>query len=101
MTITLTIPDSALPAWELRLAEYNAGSGEAPVTLEQYWQILVTEATDNYVAAKLAADLEAMAGDTDLVAAGLKAMTVSSERRATALAAFEAALLMPSPASQG
>lgn len=56
MTITTEIPDSALPAWEIRLVEFNAGSNKPPVNLQQYWQILVTEATDNYVAAKLDTD---------------------------------------------
>lgn len=60
MTITITIPDFASAAWARRLAEYNAGSGKDPVTLEQYWQILVTEATDNYVEAKKAADNQAL-----------------------------------------
>lgn len=48
MNITLTIPDSALPAWNARLSQFNAGSGQPPVDLTQFLQLQLDEqTTDN------------------------------------------------------
>jgi hypothetical protein len=45
MNVSLSIPDSALPAWQRRLAQYNAGSGSTPLTLEQFIQLQHDEET--------------------------------------------------------
>ena len=100
MTISTTIPDDSLPAWQAVVDKFNAGSGKPAVTIEQFAQIFRDEETARYVAAKTTADLESMAQDDAIVAAGLKAMTVSPEKKASAIAAFEAALLMPAPKNQ-
>lgn len=55
MFITLTIPANALPAWEARLAQFNAGSGQPPVTVEQLNQIVLDEETARLTAAHHAA----------------------------------------------
>lgn len=100
MNILTTIPDESIPAWQARVNQYNAGSGNPAVTIAQFCQIFRDEETARYVAAKSDADLLAMAGDSDLMAAGLKAMNATHGKKATAIAAFEAALLMPAPANQ-
>lgn len=51
MTITLTIPDSASQAWQYRLDQFNAGSGNPPVTLQQFLQLQLDEQTTDNVAA--------------------------------------------------
>jgi hypothetical protein len=45
MNVSLSIPESALPAWQRRLAQYNAGSGVEPLTLEQFIQLQHDEET--------------------------------------------------------
>lgn len=55
MNITLTIPDNALPAWEARLAQFNVGSGQSPVTIEQLNQSFLDEETARLTAAHHAA----------------------------------------------
>lgn len=39
MNISTTIPDDAVAAWQYRVDLYNAGSGQPPVTLEEFCQI--------------------------------------------------------------
>lgn len=51
MNITLTIPDSALPAWNARLSQFNAGSGQPPIDLTQLLQLQLNEQTTANVAA--------------------------------------------------
>lgn len=60
MKITLTIPDDAVPAWEKRVAEFNAGSGQPPVSIEQFNQLILDEETARHVAAKRDADVASM-----------------------------------------
>ena len=50
MNITLTIPDSAVPAVQARVDKYNAGSGEDPITIEQWRQLQSDEQTAQEVA---------------------------------------------------
>ncbi len=63
MTFSFAIPDESLPAWIHRLNQFNAGSGDAPITLEQFIQARAddtnakyTETLANYQRAQLAAD---------------------------------------------
>ena len=92
MNITTTIPDETIPAWQARVDQYNAGSGQPPVDIEGFAQAFRDEETARYVAAKIEADLLAMSGDDALVAAGLKAMCATPEKKAAAIAAFDQAL---------
>jgi len=92
MNITTTIPDETIPAWQARVDQYNAGSGLPPVDIEGFAQIFRDEETARFVAAKTEADLLAMAGDDTLMAAGLKAMRASPEKKSAAIAAFDQAL---------
>lgn len=39
MQITTTIPDEAIPAWQLRVDQFNAGSGQPPVDIKTFAQI--------------------------------------------------------------
>lgn len=57
MNIILTIPDSALPAWNARLSQFNAGSGQPPVDLTQFLQLQLDEQTTDNVAAYNACNL--------------------------------------------
>lgn len=50
MTRTITIPDSAVPAEQARVDQYNVGSGQPPVTIEQFAQIERDEITSQRVA---------------------------------------------------
>ena len=72
MTITITIPDTNVPAWQRRLAAYNAGSGAAPITLPQLVQILHDEETQKLEQVHQAALRDLMRGVADqiIVAAG-------------------------------
>jgi hypothetical protein len=57
MTLTLTIPDAAVPDWEaMRINPYNAGSGQEPITLQQLKQLELDEETSRYKTAKADAD---------------------------------------------
>lgn len=38
MNISTTIPDDAVAAWQHRVDQFNAGSGQSPVTIEQFAQ---------------------------------------------------------------
>lgn len=58
--ITLTIPDSAIPAYDAVVGRFNAGSGKPPVDLNGYLQILQDEQTDRHVAALKTAQREAL-----------------------------------------
>lgn len=92
MNIITTIPDDSIPSWQAVVDKYNAGSGQSPVDIAGFAQIFRNEETARYVAAKTEADLLAMAGDDTLMAAGLKAMRASPEKKAAAIAAFDQAL---------
>jgi hypothetical protein len=92
MNITLTIPDAAADAWALRLANYNAGSGNTPVDLTGLLQIELDIETSKRVAEKQDTDQLALAADAELMALGLRAMDAPPEKRAAALAAASAAL---------
>lgn len=45
MNITITIPDSAVPAVQARVDKYNAGSGLPPITIERWRQLQSDEQT--------------------------------------------------------
>jgi hypothetical protein len=51
MNITTTIPDSAIPAWEMRVEQYNAGSGKEPVDIQGFAQVNRDIETAGYVSA--------------------------------------------------
>lgn len=51
MNITLTIPDDASSAWQYRLDQFNAGSGQPPVDLTQFLQLQLDDQTASNVAA--------------------------------------------------
>ena len=61
MNITLTIPDTALPAWNHRLDQFNAGSGQPSITLTEFFQrTAIDEPTPALVAAYQVARREAL-----------------------------------------
>lgn len=72
MNIALTIPDSALPAWERRLAQYNAGSNAAPITLAGLLQLELDEQTARYETAHAQALHDLMRGVADDIIAAAK-----------------------------
>ncbi len=74
MTITTTIPEDAIEAWQAAVDRYNAGSGGAAVDIEQFAQIFRDEETARYVAAKDAADRAAMAANEQLMSLGRAVM---------------------------
>lgn len=74
MQITTTIPDEALPAWQLRVDQFNVGSGQPPVDIKTFAQIFRDEETAGYVAAKQEADRLAMAANERLMALGAAVM---------------------------
>lgn len=89
-TITLTIPASASRGWARRLAEFNAGSGQPPITLEQLKQIELDEEGARHAAADEAALRALMTSTADkIIAAADGDMT----KLAAAVAAGEAAAL--------
>lgn len=94
MNITLTIPDSALPAWNGRLSQFNTGSGQPPVTLQQLKQIELDEETASRVAAyqsTLRAQMTAVADEIIAAAAGdpEKIVTALEAGKNAALAALQ------------
>lgn len=88
MTLSFTIPDSAVSAWQSRVNQFNAGSNEAPVTLEQFHQLMRDDETASYVRAKSEADKAAMAANERLMALGVAVMAQPDK-----LDASEAAVL--------
>lgn len=74
MTITTTIPDTAVPAWQARVDLFNAGSGQPAVTIEQFCQMNCDIETAQNVAAKTEADKLAMAANERLMALGTAVM---------------------------
>lgn len=50
MNIPLSIPDANLAAWNRRLAQFNAGSGQPAITLEAFAQTLLDEYTSRFEA---------------------------------------------------
>ena len=88
MTISTTIPDESIPAWQARVDQYNAGSGLPPVDIEGFAQIFRDEETARFVAAKADADKALMASNARLMALGETVMAQPEK-----LAAVEAAVL--------
>jgi len=74
MNITTTIPDDAVSAWQDRVDQFNAGSGQPPVTIAQFCQIFRDEETKRYVTAKEDAEKAAMAANARLMALGAAVM---------------------------
>lgn len=94
MNITLTIPDSALPAWNARLSQFNAGSGQPPITLQQLKQLELDEETASRAAAyqsALRAQMTAVADEIITAAAGdpEKIVTALEAGKNAALAALQ------------
>ena len=71
MNITLTIPNYALAAEQARVDQYNAGSGQPPLTIQEFAQLERDEVTATRVRAKQDADRAALAADERLMALGL------------------------------
>lgn len=69
MTITLTIPDAALPACNHRLAKFNTGSGQPPISLQQFEQQLLDERVAQSVANYQTELRSAMTGVADEIIA--------------------------------
>lgn len=76
MTITITIPDTNVPAWQRRLAAYNAGSGAAPITLPQLVQLLHDEETQKLEQVHQAALRDLMIGVADEIITAARGDTV-------------------------
>jgi len=57
MNIHTTIPDEAVPAWQYRVDQFNAGSGQPPVDIEGFAQITRDSETTGYAAAYAAYQL--------------------------------------------
>lgn len=81
MNLTITIPTDAVPAWERRVAQFNAGSGQPPVTIQEYCQIVQDEETARLVSALKTAQHEAMIPVADEI------LAASPEKQAAAIAA--------------
>ena len=90
MTHTLTTPDAALPAWNLRLKQFNDGSGQPPITLNEFLQLLHDEQTAQHVTS-LNSAMESMMRPT--AAKIIEAAGGDSSKLQTALAAGETAAL--------
>ena len=94
MNITLTIPDSALPAWNARLSQFNAGSGQPAITLQQLKQLELDEETASRTAAyqsALRAQMTAVADEIIAAAVGdpEKIVTALEAGKNAALAALQ------------
>ena len=50
MTITTTIPTESVPAWQMRVNQYNEGSTQPPVDIEGFAQVNRDIETEGYVA---------------------------------------------------
>ena len=87
MNIKTTIPDEAIPAWQYRVDQFNAGSGQPPVTIEQFAQLECDETTAQRVAAHEASILANLASNTRLMELG-KAVASQPDK----LSAVEAAV---------
>jgi len=57
MNIHTTIPDEAVPAWQYRVDQFNAGSGQPPVDIEGFAQITRDVETEGYAASYAAYQL--------------------------------------------
>lgn len=81
MNLTLTIPPEAVPAWELRVDQFNAGSGQPPVTIQQFCQLVQDEETARLVSTLKTVQREAMIPVADEI------LAVSPEKQTAAIAA--------------
>ena len=90
MNHTLTTPDSAIPAWNLRLKQFNDGSGKEPITLDAFLQLLHDEETARHEGA-LHTAMESMMRPT--AAKIIAAATGDPTKLQTALEAGEVAAL--------
>jgi hypothetical protein len=87
MNITLTIPDSVTPAWNRRLDQFNAGSGQPPITLTEFFQrTAIDEPTPAVVAAYQVARREALIPIADEI------LATTEEKQQAAVAAALAAV---------
>ncbi len=90
MIITLHIPDDAIPAEQARVDQYNQGSGQPPLTIQQFAQLERDELTTARVRAKADAHRAALAASDELVQLGLDVAT--PEKQAAAMTAARRAL---------
>ena len=87
MKITLTLPDTALPAWNRRLDQFNTGSGQPPITLTEFFQrTAIDEPTPTLVAAYQVARREALIPVADEI------LAAPEEKQQTAIDAALAAV---------
>lgn len=87
MKIPLTIPDSDLPAWNRRLDQFNAGSGQPPITLAEFFQrTAIDEPTPALAAAHQVARREALIPIADEI------LAATEEKQQAAVAAALAAV---------
>lgn len=81
MNISLTIPDSSLPAWQRRLKQFNDGSGKPAVTLTEFLQIQLDEETARHEAALKIAQRE------DMIPVADEILAAPPEKQEAAIAA--------------
>lgn len=92
MTITLTIPDTALAAEQSHVDKFNASSGLPSHTIESFAQLERDEVTVARLRDKADADRAAMAANDELIQVGLEIASAPPEKQAAAIAAGRAAL---------
>ncbi len=61
MKIQTIIPDGSIPAWQFRVDQFNAGSGQPPTTIAEFAQTNRDIETAGYVDAYTRARLEKLA----------------------------------------
>ena len=87
MNLTLTIPDTTLPAWNRRLDQFNTGFGQPPITLTEFFQrTAIDEPTPALVAAYQVARREALIPVADEI------LAAPEEKQQTAIDAALAAV---------
>lgn len=91
--MTLTITNDALIVWTWRLDKFNSGSGEPPLTLEQYIQARFDENTARYQTAINEENQTALAGNPKMAAIAAALLDLDSKEMETKLAQIEALVL--------
>ena len=70
MTISLSISDTDVPAWQYRVDQFDAGSGQPPTDIATFIQKQLDIESSRLVAAKDAVNKQALAANERLVALG-------------------------------
>lgn len=92
MNLTVTLPDSSLPAWEHRLNTFNAGSGQPAITLPELVQLFVNDETARVESQLDAYQRALLAADEQLLELGKRVKAAPPEKQAAVFAAVEEAL---------